>query len=137
MTRKWFERLTDTDEGRRLLEQERLVLEATEAIATLMEQERISRTELARKINKSPAYITKLLRGTNNFTLRNLSDVFFALGRSAHITLGKTGDGIQVPKTETPRPLQLSQSWPHQPAKRSRSWTVNVPKRGDGQDLAA
>jgi len=102
----WIDRLKEDDEGQRILEQERVILEITEAIAVLMKEEEVTRSELARRIGKSPAYITKILRGSNNFTLRTISDIFFALGRSAHISLAPLGDQIQVPQTNDPSPKE-------------------------------
>lgn len=65
----------------RLVAQEKAIVDATEMVAELMQQERITKTELARRINKTPQFITKLLNG-NNFTLRTLSDVLGAMGYS-------------------------------------------------------
>jgi transcriptional regulator with XRE-family HTH domain len=87
MTGNWMERLTETPEGKRLQERERLWFEAMESITGLMESQGISRTELARRLGVTPAYITKLLRGTHNMTLATLSDVFFVLGHEAGITV--------------------------------------------------
>lgn len=95
MTAKWIERLQQSSDGLRVVEQERFIMQVTEAIATLLEEQNVSRTELARRIGKSPAFVTKLLRGDNNFTLRTLSDVIFALKRSAHLSLGEIGDNAR------------------------------------------
>lgn len=83
--RQWMQEMYSTEEGKRLLEQERVLLEAQEAMCELMEAQGVSRAELAKRMEVSPAYITKLLRGTNNFTLRKLADVFYCLGRAAHV----------------------------------------------------
>lgn len=107
MTANWIKKLERDEEGRRILEQERLILEVTEAIATLLQEQEVSRSELARRIGKSPAYVTKLLRGDNNFTLRTLSDVFFAFERAAHLSLGEVGDGTVLCAGPAPKPLRL------------------------------
>jgi transcriptional regulator with XRE-family HTH domain len=96
VTKKWIERLRESEEGRRLIEQERLIMQATEAIATLLQEQGVSRAELARRIGKSPAFVTKLLRGDSNLTLRTLSDVFFALNHSAHLSLSGIGEEIEL-----------------------------------------
>lgn len=44
----------------------------TEDLYTLMERRGVSRAELARRLETSPAYITKLLRGDANFTVRSM-----------------------------------------------------------------
>lgn len=130
MTAKWIERLRETEEGRRLVEQERLIMQATEAIASLLSEQDVSRAELARRIGKSPAFITKLLRGDNNFTLRTLSDVLFALNRSTHLALGGIGEEISLCTTKPSKPLTLDASgWG---APRAR-WAERPPLTGLGE----
>ncbi len=124
MSKNWMDRLQDSDESKRILEQERLLLEITETIAILMEENKITRSELANRIGSSPAYITKMLRGDNNFTLRKLSDVFYALGQSAHMLLGEIGDSVQIPTSQAlqlipigewslPKEKSLRENWNH------------------------
>ncbi len=138
MTANWKDKLRQDDEGRRLLEQERLIIEVTEAIATLLEEQDVSRSELARRIGKSPAFVTKLLRGDNNFTLRTLSDVFTALEKSAHLALGEVGDDVAACRTRAPKPLRLDSSdW----VRRRGTWAgrARSPRliTRDGEDVAA
>jgi len=59
--------------------QEKLILEVTELVASLMEKKGINKTELARRLGKGKSYITQLLDGTSNMTLRTIADVFVAL----------------------------------------------------------
>jgi hypothetical protein len=47
---------------------ERAMLEFTEELIGLMESKKISRAELARRLGRNPAYMTKILRGSTNFT---------------------------------------------------------------------
>ncbi len=77
--RSSLEELTATAEGRRLLEQEVLLLSATELICELMERKGVTRAELARRIGKSKAFVTQILRGSRNMTLRTLADFAWAL----------------------------------------------------------
>lgn len=49
-----------------------------------MEETQITRAELARRLGTSKGYVTQLLDGTANMTLRTVSDVFVALGREFH-----------------------------------------------------
>jgi AraC-like DNA-binding protein len=63
----------------------RLELEVTELLCELMEKEKVSRAELARRVGVKPPYVTRILRGQTNLTLKTLSDFFFALGRSVRI----------------------------------------------------
>lgn len=112
MTATWINELSKDEDGRRLLEQERLILEVTESIATVMEEHGISRAELAKRLGKTPAFVTKLLRGDNNFTLRTLSDVFFAMDYGARLTLGPVGQDAMPHDGAETEPLVFSpQSW--------------------------
>jgi len=54
-------------------------IEFTNAMVTRMREVRVSRSELARKIGVSPAYISKLLRGATNFTLDTMVKIAHAL----------------------------------------------------------
>lgn len=54
-------------------------LEISEQIYLTMEQQGISKAELARRLGKSRAYITKVLQGSTNFTLESLIRIARAL----------------------------------------------------------
>lgn len=47
---------------------EKAILEFTEKAITQMEMKNVSRSELAERLGKRPSFVTKLLRGDNNFT---------------------------------------------------------------------
>lgn len=63
-----------------LFEQERLILEATELLQRLLDQSGFNRADLARLLGKTKGYVTQLLNGDRNMTLRTLSDLAYALG---------------------------------------------------------
>jgi transcriptional regulator with XRE-family HTH domain len=63
-------------------QQERLILEVTELIERLMKEQGVSKLQFAERLGKTKGYITQLLDGQTNMTLRTISDVMFALGRS-------------------------------------------------------
>jgi transcriptional regulator with XRE-family HTH domain len=75
-----FEEFVADFENRRLFEQEALVLEATELITQFMEKRGVNKTQLAKKIGRSKAFVTQILSGSRNMTLHTLADVAFALG---------------------------------------------------------
>jgi transcriptional regulator with XRE-family HTH domain len=64
----------------RLLAQEELILEVTETLCALLEKEQVSRAELARRLGKSKGFVSQLLNGGRNLTLRTLADVLSVLG---------------------------------------------------------
>ena len=63
------------------------VQELTEEIFVLMEREGITRSELARRLGTSPAYVTKILRGNANFTVATMVRLARALEADLRIQL--------------------------------------------------
>jgi transcriptional regulator with XRE-family HTH domain len=114
MNLKRSRELRRTREGRRLVERDRVWVEATENLCVLMERSGITRAELARRLGKSPAYISKMLSGTQNLTLATLSDAFFELDRSMHISYAEPTERVVIVKSRRRRPVRLA----HQPEKR-------------------
>lgn len=55
------------------------VLSFTEDMLKIMDDQGMSRSELARRIGTSPAYITKILRGSTNFTFESVVKIAMAL----------------------------------------------------------
>lgn len=68
----------DSDEMR-LFQQEMFILEVTELICELMTEKNIKKSELAQRLGRTKGYITQLLDGRANMTLRTISDVFWAM----------------------------------------------------------
>jgi transcriptional regulator with XRE-family HTH domain len=73
--------LTSTAEGMKVWQQERVIFEVTERLCELMEDAGVSRSELSSRLGKSRAFVTKVLRGDANLTLKTVSDLYLALGR--------------------------------------------------------
>jgi transcriptional regulator with XRE-family HTH domain len=69
----------------RLLEEERLILDSSELIHRLMDEERLSRTALAQRIGKSKGHISQLLDGRRNMTLRTLARLAYALNHRVYL----------------------------------------------------
>jgi transcriptional regulator with XRE-family HTH domain len=69
----------DNPENRRLYEQERLLVEVTESLTDAMREKKVNRAQLAQALGRSKAFVTQLLRGNHNMTLRTLADLFNAL----------------------------------------------------------
>lgn len=57
----------------------------TEELLALMDAQNVSRAELARRVGVSPAYITKVFRGTVNLTLETMSRLALAVGASVRL----------------------------------------------------
>ena len=83
----WVKRQTATPEARRLYEEERLILYATEAIAETIEKQGRTRAEVAKALGTSRPNVTQLLGGSRNMTLRTLAALAHACGMRADIKL--------------------------------------------------
>ena len=59
--------------------QEQLILDVTESVFEQLEIQGKTKADLAQAMGRSNAYITQLLNGSRNMTLRTLSDIAFAL----------------------------------------------------------
>jgi len=75
----WFKTLHDKYQHDPEYIAEGKILDITEKIVARMEELCISRADLAARLNVSKAYITKLLRGDVNFTLKTLIALAAAL----------------------------------------------------------
>ena len=88
--------LKATPAGRRLLESQRVWVEATENLCALMNAEGVSGAELARRLRVSPSRVSQMLDGTRNLTLASLAEAFHVLGRSMHLTYGPITDRVEL-----------------------------------------
>jgi transcriptional regulator with XRE-family HTH domain len=99
------------EEFRRLFAQEDLILEVTETICELLEKEKISRKELADLLGKTKGFVSQLLNGGRNLTLRTVADILHVLGYRASLTPFKEGKQRQesnVTELRTPyTPLKI------------------------------
>ena len=68
-----------------------LEIEFTEELCRVMEERGISRAELARRAGTSAAYVTKVLRGSTNFTLATMAKLARALGMEVRLHLALRG----------------------------------------------
>ena len=63
----------------RLVRQEELILQVTETLTEELDDAGVTRAELARRLGKSPGFVSQVLGGGRNLTLRTLSDIASAL----------------------------------------------------------
>ena len=66
---------------------EGLKLDFAEEVGRLMEEQKVSRAELARRLGTSPAYVTKILHWTANLTLTSMSKIALAFGSRVYLSL--------------------------------------------------
>lgn len=105
-------RINESAQSRKIYVQEELILDTAEKILDLLEKKKIKKNKLAGSLGKSGAYITQLLNGSRNMTLRTLSDVAFSLNARIHIEFrdacdadGWNFDAVQPIKMVTVRSL--------------------------------
>jgi transcriptional regulator with XRE-family HTH domain len=67
--------------------QEELILEVTEAMARALRSSGLTQAELADRMGKSKGFVSQILGGGRNLTLRTLADVAGALGCKVQIQL--------------------------------------------------
>ena len=63
-----------------------LIMEVTETLCELLEKEKISRKELADRLGKSKGFVSQLLNGGRNLTLRTVADILHVLGYRVALT---------------------------------------------------
>jgi transcriptional regulator with XRE-family HTH domain len=88
MQRTMVEELTSTPEGMAAFQQERVILEVAILIRRLLKEQGLSKADLAARLGRSKAFVTQLLDGHANMTLRTISDVMCALGHSLRVSAG-------------------------------------------------
>lgn len=76
---------------------ERLIFNTTEDILLAMQDSGISHTELAKKLGKSKAFVSQILDGTRNMTLKTLADISYALGVDSKVVITKDGRDVSHP----------------------------------------
>jgi len=95
------------EEFQRLFAQEDLILEVTETICELLENEKISRKELADRLGKTKGFISQLLNGGRNLTLRTVADILHVLGYKVAlkadklVTHRRDSNVIKFPQSQT------------------------------------
>lgn len=73
---KWA---NQSEENAKLMAQELLITEVTEEIWEAMQEADVTKSNLAKRMGATKGYISQVLSGSRNMTLRTLSDICFAL----------------------------------------------------------
>jgi transcriptional regulator with XRE-family HTH domain len=111
---KWFQEMLDKYRDDPEFRLEELILDFTEKIAQKMEEKNISRAELARRLGVSRAFVTKLLNGNPNLTIKTMMSIADVLGCDLNIDI--------YPKGLTPRNFYLYEN----KALKSKDFTEEV-----------
>lgn len=111
-----------SDDNRRLLREEALILEVTEAVSAVMQEEGVSKTQLAKRLGKTKGFISQLLSGGRNLTLRTLAGLVEALGYRVTITVSKDRDRMSVSSASPDLRVSNIESW-------SAPWAQSLTRR--------
>ena len=71
----------------RLVRQEDLILDVTEALTQALNDAGITRAELAQRLRRTPGYVSQVFGGGRNLTLRTVADIAAALSMRPILTL--------------------------------------------------
>jgi transcriptional regulator with XRE-family HTH domain len=108
---------------------EGLKLDFAEEVGRLMEEQKVSRAELARRLGTSPAYVTKILHWTANLTLISMSKIALAFGARVHLNL--------APKNAPPGRRAAAVRPTHRRARQREFVVADRPARGRRNDFVA
>ena len=93
----WLSSHLTTNEETRAFASDSLLLNASHLVVTAMEGADISRAQLAERIGKSRSYVSQVLSGSRNMTLKTLADLLWACGQEvAVMELQRLGE-MRVP----------------------------------------
>ena len=87
MKKKSFKELIGEAKGRDTYWAASMILDFTEGLHKIMEANGVTRSDLARRLRVSPAYITKVLRGNVNFTVDSMVRLVRAAGGEVSIRI--------------------------------------------------
>ncbi len=105
-----IEILMEDPEFRRAYAVEKATMDAAQLVADLMQQKNLSKAELARLLGKSRAWVTQILSGKENLTIRTLADLLHELGAELHISTTKQLQSLEPP-VSLPSLLGYEASW--------------------------
>ena len=127
--------------NRRLLREEELILEVTEAVSAVMQEEGISKSQLAKRLGKTKGFISQLLSGGRNLTLRTLARLVDALGYRVTITVSKDRDRMSVssesPDLRVSNIESWSAPWPQPPTRMESGLSIPHQESVESYGVAA
>jgi len=93
------------------LRQEELIIEVTEALARALRSSGLTQAEIAARLGKTKGFISQVMAGGNNLTLRTLADFAGALGCRVGVNF--------IPECQTSGRLVQIDSWNPRPDTRA------------------
>lgn len=97
-----------------LVRQEELILDVTERLTQALENAGVTQAELAKRLGKSPGFVSQVFGGGRNLTLRSISDIATALSLRPTLQLSSERESL----------FEVTTRWSHsvQP-----QWEIAVP----------
>jgi transcriptional regulator with XRE-family HTH domain len=95
---------------RRLLASESLVTGAAELIARLMAEKKVNKAALAKRLNRSRSWVTQLLSGKTNMTVRTLAELAYALEAEVKLDAQPIAPGASI-RLLIAQPIDSSPGW--------------------------
>ncbi|WP_419660734.1 hypothetical protein Dvar_11380 [Desulfosarcina variabilis str. Montpellier] len=83
------EQWMEDPEFERLMAQEDFIMEVTESFCDILQDENVKKNKLAVMLGKTKGYISQILGGGRNLTLRTMADIAFVLGYEIEIKFVK------------------------------------------------
>lgn len=83
-----------SDSQKKIYAAEELTFNVTEDLLIIMEDAKITKSQLASDLGKTKSYISQLLSGSRNMTLRTLSELCYVLDVTPSISLSKSKDSL-------------------------------------------
>lgn len=108
-----LEKYLEDPEFAKLMAQEDLIMEVTETLCELLEKEKVSRKELADRLGKTKGFVSQLLNGGRNLTLRTVADILHVLGYKVTLTpqkIRKESNVVQFQTRQT-NPKRPKYNW--------------------------
>jgi len=114
----WFEEMLDSMQDSFEFRLETIILDLTEQVCKRMKDKNITRTQLAQKLQVSPAAVSKILNGNPNFTIKTLLQLADALNLDLEIKFMDSTVFVQ-PQVQPQPPLAIT----------SADFTPDIPSR--------
>lgn len=107
MAKKSFKSLLEKARQRDAYWVAKAIQDFTEDLFRLMEGRDVTKAELARRIGKSPAYVTKVFRGNSNFTIDSMVKLAHALDGQLCIHVGRKESSVRWLDVISRPPVQV------------------------------
>jgi len=90
-TKSWFTEKLDTFANDPEFLAEEAILEFTEKLVAKMQEQKVSRAELAKRLDVSKAFVTKLLNGNPNMTIKTMVSIAAVLDCRLNLDIYNSG----------------------------------------------